>query len=373
MSGERTVILGEDAAAFSKAELKNIMREVMREVLPEVLPDVLRDEFPKILSDVNESTKQIEKAKLEAQNFLDNNPEKFNEGYKNRYKMYEGYARCMNLTKLYDECLETAPIYIPRKFRDDKYYVRDEEELDIINARFMGKFRSDYNLLKKRQRDFAAAVNTEDDIIYNFIEQCNVSDMVRTEIATIWQRDRKEDEEKINSEWTKSIKGMKIAYEKDRRHLAELNQQRAKKFEEIRQSARTVPAVEAVLDEDLEQEESDEEIDAGEVQETLTERPEIPVSAAPVVPLSSPAATDAETSPEPNGEEENATAEVVLVEETIDSSATLFDNTLDTTNASQSNNNTIQMMAGNFRDTPDNNNNNRTQHTYKFRRRPLLK
>ena len=371
MSGERTVILGEDAVVFSRTELRNIINECMREILP----DVLRDELPKILVDSNETTKQIEKAKRDAQNFLDNNPEKFNEGYRNRYKMYEGYARCVNLTKLYDECLNLVPKYIPRKFRDDKFYVRDEEELQIINSRFMGKFKADYDLLKKRQRDFATAVNTEDDIIYNYIEQCNVPDMVRTELAAIWERDRKEDEEKINNEWTKSIKGMKVAYEKDRRELAQLNQQRAKKFEEIRQSARAVPVVEPVLDDDIE--DSDEEVEADELQGTPTESPEIPDNAAPTEPQPLPTARngEAETSPEPSAEEEIAepAVDAVLVEETIDSSAALIDDTFDLDNISQNSNNNIQMMAGNFRDTPANNINNRTQSNYKFRKRALLK
>ena len=55
---------------------------------------------------------------------------------------------------------EKDPVYIPRKFRDDKFFVRDQEELEILNLRFMGKFDSEYHLLKKRQRDFAAAINT---------------------------------------------------------------------------------------------------------------------------------------------------------------------------------------------------------------------
>ena len=83
-----------------------------------------------------------------------------------------------SLTKLYDECLQCDPVYIPRKFRDDKFFVRDEEELAIVNTRFMGKFKSEYDLMKKRQHDFASAVNAEDDIIYNLIEHYRVPNAV---------------------------------------------------------------------------------------------------------------------------------------------------------------------------------------------------
>ena len=58
MSGEQTVILGEDAV-MSKTDLKDVIREVMREVL--------RDELPKLMVDASERRKQIEKAKLDAQ------------------------------------------------------------------------------------------------------------------------------------------------------------------------------------------------------------------------------------------------------------------------------------------------------------------
>ena len=137
--------------------------------------------------DITERTKNIEKAKLDAKQFMNTNSGKFNEIYNKRTKLYEGYARCENLTQLYNECLQCDPMYIPKKFRDDKFFVRDEEELEIVNLRFKGKFDSEYRLLKKRQRDFATAVNSEDDTIYNFIGHCNVSDMVKTEIAAIWE------------------------------------------------------------------------------------------------------------------------------------------------------------------------------------------
>ena len=101
----------------------------------------------------------------------------------------------------------------------------------------MGKFRSEYDLLKKRQRDFASAVNEQDDIIYNFIEHCEVPESVKTELAAIWERDNKSSEATVDSKWLKNIAGMKIAYEKDKQKLAEHNQRRAKKFEELRGSA----------------------------------------------------------------------------------------------------------------------------------------
>ena len=392
MSGEQTVCLGEDVVLALKNDFKSIMREVvqeslldnlqndmwglMKELMKESLPDILRDELPNILVDVNERAKQIERARQDAEDFIDENPGKFNEGYRNRNKVFEGYVRCMNLTKLYNEYLQSNPTYIPRKFRDDKYYVRDEEELEIINNRFMGKFQSDFNLLKKGQRDFATAVNTEDDIIYNFIEHCNIPDRVKTEIDAIWERDRKIDEKKIEEEWTKKITGMKQAYEKDKQHLAELNRERAKKFEEIRQSARAVPINEANLEEDSDQESTGEFVNRDELENTLTDVPELPHGEESAAnPPPQPVAMEIkETPPESEVREENANATegVILVDDTMDSSATLFDSTPDITVATPNTNNNIQMMATNFSEI-SNNSQNRTKSNYKFRKRPLLR
>ena len=173
-------------------------------------------ELPKILVDITERTRLIEKAKIDAKEYMNKNPSKFNEVFKKRNKLYQGYARCKNLTNLYNECLQSNPVYIPRKFRDDKFFVRDEEELEIVQVRFMGKFQSEFNLLRKRQRDFATAVNAEDDIIYNLLDHCRVTDSVKTEIANIWEQDVKADEEKIDQEWVTNTNGMKAAYEKEK-------------------------------------------------------------------------------------------------------------------------------------------------------------
>jgi hypothetical protein len=156
-------------------------------------------------------------------------------------------------------------VYIPRKFREDKFYVRDEEELEIVNVRFMSKFQTEYNLLKKRQRDFAVAINAEDDVIYGFIEHCTVSDVVKMEMGAIWERDVKADEDKINDEWKTKIQGMKTAYETDKQKLASLNRTRFAQFEQRRQdAARHIPDdnISVISEEDF------EEADAEEIEES---------------------------------------------------------------------------------------------------------
>ena len=403
------MIGGEHTSVFSDGEVESIKTEIkviIRDTLLEILPEILRVELPKILVDVNEQTKLSLEARRDAEEYMNQNPDKFNEVYKKRIKLFEGYARCENLTKLYDECLQCNPVYIPRKFRDDKFFIRDEEELAIVNIRFMGKFKSEYDLLKKRQRDFASAINAEDDTIYNFIEHCGVPNNVKTEMATIWERDVKSDEEKINNKWIQNITGIKIAHEKDKQKLAELNQQKRRKFEELRRpqdgAESGVPTEEGRSVRQVEVHDAENRIvisiSSNNVDNTdnLTQVP----SAPNIEDVPQSTATSGNIPSIDIGEEKMMTGETALQEdifrnnvladdtihgstenETFNSSVPLFgsqhhDSTLVPSNTfdvnSFSTQDVIRNLAGNFTPTPAALT-TKVQSNYKFRRRPPLK
>ena len=271
----------------------------------------------------------------------------------------------------------------------------------------MGKFQSEYQLLKKRQRDFAKSVNTEDDIIYSYIGHCNLTDLVKTEIAAIWERDVKETEEKIQNEWVVNIQGMKTAYKKDRKVLGELNQQRAKKFEEIRQSARTVvanpvSAIDVSTDHEEEQHPtSTRRVNMNEEQNNLVisvssghttgeegsliEVSETPEGRSSSVSETTNTATISTTIPANDTLPGIASTPIELIyeddvetnttitnaEDVIDSSAVLFDNTLEVEGLTTQDHINIRNIAGNFT-TILPSQDNRPQHNYKFRKRSHL-
>ena len=327
---------------------------------------------------------------------MDNNSVKFNEGYKKRTELFKGYARCEHLTKLYDECLQANPVYIPKKFRDDKFYVRDEEELEIIQGRFMGKFQSEYRLLKKRQRDFATAVNTEDDIVYGIIEHCRVSDMVKTEMAAIWERDVKANEEKVRNDWAVNIVGMKTAYEKDKEALFELNQRRAKKFQEIRESSRAVdastsPAVTVSTGQEGHQHQNSTRtieinedgsgmvmsVNVGYTNEegegsTETSEDHEDVNPVAVQVLDSQSGVELRST-EPLSEDSTGNITTFpSADEAIDSSAAPFDSAPDDSDFTTQDHSNIANMVGNFTATHPSQS-NRSQSNYKFQKRSHLR
>ena len=54
---------------------------------------------------------------------------------------------------------------------------------------------------------------------YDLTEHCNTTDVIKTEIAAIQEREIKGDEEEIKENWKKKITGMKTAFEKDKKKL----------------------------------------------------------------------------------------------------------------------------------------------------------
>ena len=188
---------------ISDEDIKRIRDEVVSEINKE-LPKILREFFPTmvdgllptIVAAVEKKTTSHLSAREEAKRFIEEeNPTKFNECLLRRKKVFQQYQRCESLIQLYDECKEEDPPYIPRKFREDKFQVNDQEELDIVNRRSMANFQCQHDILIKRKRDFATMVNNEDDLIIRYVEEnVQLSPDTRIEISNIWQKRINEDE-----------------------------------------------------------------------------------------------------------------------------------------------------------------------------------
>ena len=98
MSGEQSDVFGKDEVASIRniieetitaalpTALRTIIEETMTATLPavlrEIVPGIMLSELPKVLIDVKDEMKRIEKAKQDAMDFMNANPDKFNIGYK---------------------------------------------------------------------------------------------------------------------------------------------------------------------------------------------------------------------------------------------------------------------------------------------------
>ena len=127
-------------------ELTSKMCEKMIELLPqaivplmkETLPTVLEENLPTLVSKIAEQQQLSSSAKSNADVYINETKVyKFNKENRIRRTKYEQFTRCTQLLSLYDECLQQNPPYIPRRFREDKYHVRNAREREILFNRNM--------------------------------------------------------------------------------------------------------------------------------------------------------------------------------------------------------------------------------------------
>ena len=70
--------------------------------------------------------------KQEAEHFIYSNNKLWFDLLQRRKDFMYKFTRCERLLDFYGECLQEEPMYIPRKFRNDKTYVTSQEELNVV-------------------------------------------------------------------------------------------------------------------------------------------------------------------------------------------------------------------------------------------------
>ena len=64
------------------------------------------------------------------------------------------YLRFDKEILLFKECLEEEPMYIPRKFLNNKVYAMNKQEKNIYNKLVLKKFKTETEILAKRREHF---------------------------------------------------------------------------------------------------------------------------------------------------------------------------------------------------------------------------
>ena len=78
--------------------------------------------------------------------------------------MYK-FKRCERLLDLCKEWLQEDPMYIPRKFRNDKTYVTSQEELNISRKSYLNILKSECEILKLRKNNLLENIANQDKIL----------------------------------------------------------------------------------------------------------------------------------------------------------------------------------------------------------------
>ena len=165
--------------------------------------------------------------------FIKNNQTFMNEQLIDREKELYKYIRNVSLLDLYTECLETEPVYVPRKWRNDNYHVMSERELTVLTNLELKRFQTECEILRLRRDDFKQRTEHIDKNITEFIEKENISLQSKEWLLKRWEECIREDENKITKKWEQKLRGTRNQFEKDREFIQHHRTKRIKKNTEF--------------------------------------------------------------------------------------------------------------------------------------------
>ena len=247
MSGENTeqswnaVELEQIKSKLTDTIIRDVIPEVIQSLLPAIkeeitskfIPQIKREMgklavelYPRLETEVTNELSQRHTYKKEAEKFMEKNKAHFKELYKHRQDYYHKGKRCEKLVELYDEGLNSTPIYIPKQYRHDKYKVNSSLELEIVKNREFNGMKSEIELLKLRELNNIRKVEDIDDKVRKYINEKVPTIPLRQEIYKIWENTNNERSDSSKKYWRKKIESLKRSYEKDKSFILQHNQTR---------------------------------------------------------------------------------------------------------------------------------------------------
>ena len=112
----------------------------------------------------------------------------WNRSLNKRKDLYYKLYRYESLLDLYGTYLHDEPLYIRKKFRNNKVYVRSARERKVIEKSNLQKFQNKCELLKIRREDYANYLLKKDHFITDFIENTVPQEEAKNELlALFWE------------------------------------------------------------------------------------------------------------------------------------------------------------------------------------------
>ena len=198
--------------------LPKVQEHFMSMVLPPILNKIevtMTDHMVTLKKEMKEEEHRHRYTKRDAEKYIERNCEKFR-AWKHSFKeTFQKATRCEELVKLWDECLNSTPSYVPRKFRKDKYHIKSALELDILKIRERNDLTSEMEILKLRELENRRRIEDLDNEVFNFLTKEMEDPYVKAEIMKFWEATKKEKTDSCKQMWAKKIEGMKKTYQKD--------------------------------------------------------------------------------------------------------------------------------------------------------------
>ena len=206
------------------------IKEIVVESINTLLPKILKEVTPLIIQTskniINKelsSTNHVTVKEVDIQDeFYKHHHLEWNKLLNHRENLFYKHERNDQLLELYEECLAEEPIYIPRKFRNDKYHVNTVEERNIVMKSNIQKLQSECEILKLRRDNFASDIIKQDEKIGNFINNVSSNTCLKNELNKIHNEEINRDMQRIKTQRNKKNISTKEAFKRDKTKYFEL-------------------------------------------------------------------------------------------------------------------------------------------------------
>ena len=158
--------------------------EILPRVIEEITPTILEKSQELINASVENKIKADEdKEKLltEGLKIMERNRGEWNKLLDIRETKYGKLVRARSLVSLYEEGMQESPIYVPRKFREDKMAIKSHKEVHVIHKMNVQRSQAEIEILQIRTEAFHEDVEKMDAEIHQkfelrFFDLCEIRD-----------------------------------------------------------------------------------------------------------------------------------------------------------------------------------------------------
>ena len=236
-------------------QVEKVMREILESFTASFLPRVIRDITPVIREsledelipmlrrEIIEATKGAmgevrdeitndfnwrQFSQFDVERFWEKHAEALNKCEGLRDNALRKVKRLENMLNLYHEQLNTSPIYVPRKFRKDKYHIKSSSELEVLKNREVNDMKSEMEIMRLRLVENEQRVQHQDDLFLIFLNENVQNSYIKDEVVKTWNKNNKKESDRLDNIWARKIRETKIAFEKDKEYIRNHNSKRFK-------------------------------------------------------------------------------------------------------------------------------------------------
>lgn len=218
---------------LNQNQIKAIKDIVLKSIL-EILPTILNDITPtiitsaeKIIKDkMKETSPNTKTTSTMRENFGTQSQEHefecFNQKFlNNKLKARNDYfykeTRSVELAKLYEDCLNEEPPYVPKEFREEeKAHTTNKREVEIYANLSEQKLKAEIEILNVRAKTNKEKIAQIDSTIDEFFIANNDSQEIVKTLKENYKTKTNFDENKVNKKWSKKMHDKKEIIKKDK-------------------------------------------------------------------------------------------------------------------------------------------------------------